>query len=200
MVAHKHGPEVEAGWVQSDEAAPFAEAKRQLGAYFAGRLTTFDLPLAPDGTAFQMRVWQELRRIPHGQTVSYGELARRIGSPTACRAVGLANGRNPLTIIVPCHRVVGANGKLTGYAGGMARKETLLALEGAAQAHLDFSHKNAIYYTYTVITAKNERPDGASPVVSERLRRQSAARKWPLRRPLSSDKQGYGASSEVLAS
>ncbi len=129
MVAHKHGPEVEAGWVQSDEAAPFAEAKQQLGAYFAGRLTTFDLPLALGGTAFQRRVWDELRRVPHGETVSYGELARRIGQPTACRAVGLANGRNPLSIIVPCHRVVSANGNLIGYAGGITRKEALLALE-----------------------------------------------------------------------
>jgi len=129
MVAHTHGPEVEADWVQSDEAAPFAEAKRQLAAYFAGQLTAFDLPLAPRGTAFQQRVWDELRRVPHGQTVSYGELARRIGSPNACRAIGLTNGRNPLSIIVPCHRVVGANGKLIGYAGGMPRKEALLALE-----------------------------------------------------------------------
>lgn len=129
LVAHKNGPEVEAAWVQNDEAAPFAEAKRQLAAYFAGELTAFDLPLAPTGTAFQRRVWDELRRVPHGQTVSYGELARRIGSPNACRAVGAANGRNPLCIIVPCHRVVGANGKLIGYAGGMPRKETLLALE-----------------------------------------------------------------------
>jgi len=129
MVAHKHGPEVGAGWVRSDEAAPFAEAKRQLAAYFARQLTAFDLPLAPVGTAFQKRVWDELRRVPHGQTVSYGELARRIGSPNACRAVGLANGRNPLSIIVPCHRVVGASGKLIGYAGGMPRKEALLSLE-----------------------------------------------------------------------
>lgn len=129
LVAHKHGPEIGTDWVQSDEAAPFAEAKRQLAAYFAGQLTAFDLPLAPAGTAFQQRVWDELRRVPHGQTVSYGELARRIGQPGASRAVGLANGRNPLSIIVPCHRVVGANGKLIGYAGGMPRKEALLALE-----------------------------------------------------------------------
>ncbi len=143
MVAHKHGPEVEAGWVQSDEAAPFAEAKRQLGAYFAGRLTTFDLPLAPGGTAFQRRVWDELRRVPHGETVSYGELARRIGQPTACRAVGLANGRNPLSIIVPCHRVVGAGGNLIGYASGMARKEALLALEAiGSRSPGGFSHEN----------------------------------------------------------
>ncbi len=129
MGAHKHGPEIENAWAQSDEAAPFAEAKQQLAAYFAGQLTNFDLPLAPVGTEFQRRVWDELRRIPYGQTVSYGELARRIGNPNACRAVGLANGRNPLSIIVPCHRVVGANGKLVGYAGGMARKEAMLALE-----------------------------------------------------------------------
>ena len=131
MTAHTHGPEIGADWIRDDKAAPFAEARQQRAAYFAGRLTDFDLPTAPTGTAFQMRVWQKLRRIPHGQTVSYGDLARRIGSPNACRAVGLANGRNPLSIIVPCHRVVGANGKLTGYAGGMARKQALLRLEGA---------------------------------------------------------------------
>ena len=136
MVAHKHGPEVGTDWTQDDGAAPFLEAKRQLAAYFAGNLTDFDLPLALVGTAFQKRVWDELRRIPHGNTVTYGELARRIGSPNACRAVGLANGRNPLSIIVPCHRVVGANGKLIGYAGGMARKEALLALEGANHSNL----------------------------------------------------------------
>ena len=129
MVAHKHGPEIGQGWIQDDAAAPFPEAKRQLEAYFAGQLTEFDLPLAPVGTDFQRRVWDELRRIPYGQTISYGELARRIGNPNASRAVGLANGRNPFSIIVPCHRVVGSGGKLVGYAGGMTRKETLLALE-----------------------------------------------------------------------
>ena len=153
MAGHTHGPEIGADWIRDDKAAPFAEARQQRAAYFAGRLTDFDLPTAPTGTAFQMRVWQELRRIPHGQTISYGELARGIGSPNACRAVGLANGRNPLSIIVPCHRVVGTGGKLTGYAGGMARKKALLALEGAIQGHVDFSHKNAIYYT--AITTKN---------------------------------------------
>ena len=159
MVAHTHGPEIGADWIRDDKAAPFAKARQQLAAYFAGRLTDFDLPTAPTGTAFQMRVWQELRRIPHGQTISYGELARRIRSPTACRAVGLANRRNPLSIIVPgpeipSPRVVGTGGKLTGYAGGMARKEALLALGGAMQGHVDFSHKNAIIY-YTAITTKN---------------------------------------------
>ena len=137
MVAHKHGPEIGADWTRDDGAAPFAEAKRQLGEYFTGRRTAFDLPLAPVGTAFQQRVWEELRRVPHGETVSYGELARRIGSPTSCRAVGMANGRNPFCIIVPCHRVVGANGKLVGYAGGMPRKEALLRLETHPGASAD---------------------------------------------------------------
>ena len=134
LVAHKRGPEVGADWREDDGAAPFAEAKRQLASYFAGNLTAFDLPLAPAGTAFQKRVWDELRRVPHGQTVSYGEMARRIGSPNACRAVGLANGRNPISIIIPCHRVVGASGKLIGYAGGLTRKEALLALEGGSHS------------------------------------------------------------------
>ena len=118
-----------AHWIRSDEAAPFADVKRQLTAYFEGRQTTFDVPLKPEGTPFQQQVWEELRRIPFGATISYGELARRIGNPNASRAVGLANGRNPVSILVPCHRVIGANGKLTGYSGGLSRKETLLTLE-----------------------------------------------------------------------
>ena len=129
FVTHKGGPDIAPDWIRDDDAVPFPEARRQLAAYFSGALTEFDLPLAPMGTPFQQKVWDELRRVPHGATVSYGELARRIGQPTACRAVGLANGRNPISIVVPCHRVVGANGKLVGYAGGMPRKEALLALE-----------------------------------------------------------------------
>lgn len=120
---------VSAEWVREDNAAPFDEVKRQLTAYFEGRQTTFDLPLKLTGTPFQQQVWEELRKLPYGVTISYGELARRIGNPKACRAVGLANGQNPVSIVVPCHRVVGANGKLTGYSGGLSRKETLLALE-----------------------------------------------------------------------
>ena len=116
---------------------PLREAKRQLREYFDGGRRDFDLPLAPAGTAFQRRVWDELRRIPYGETVSYGELARRIGRPTASRAVGAANGRNPLAIVVPCHRVIGADGTLIGYGGGLPVKETLLAhergVEGAAR-------------------------------------------------------------------
>jgi methylated-DNA-[protein]-cysteine S-methyltransferase len=105
------------------------EPIRQLSAYFAGELETFDLPLAPEGTPFQLRVWRLLCEIPYGETISYGELARRMGNPNASRAVGLANGANPIPIVIPCHRVIGSNGKLTGYGGGLPIKEKLLALE-----------------------------------------------------------------------
>src|SRR5690606_32489233 len=101
----------------------------QLGAYFAGELQAFDLPLAPEGTPFQRTVWQALQSIPYGQTISYGELAQEIGRPTASRAVGAANGRNPLPIVIPCHRVIGGNGSLTGYGGGLRFKKALLSLE-----------------------------------------------------------------------
>ncbi len=131
MDAHPDGPRVSEDWVRSDHAAPFAETTRQLALYFDGRLTQFDLPLVMQGTLFQQDVWQELKTIPYGTTISYGELARRIGSPNASRAVGLANGRNPISIIVPCHRVIGTDGKLTGYGGGLPRKEALLALEAS---------------------------------------------------------------------
>jgi methylated-DNA-[protein]-cysteine S-methyltransferase len=106
-----------------------ADAARQLNEYFAGERTDFDLPLSLDGTGFQRTVWSGLQDIPYGETISYGELARRIGQPTASRAVGLANGRNPVSIVVPCHRVVGSNGSLTGYGGGLPRKQFLLGLE-----------------------------------------------------------------------
>ena len=101
----------------------------QLDAYFAGELTQFDLPLAAQGSEFDVRVWTELRRIPYGATLSYGELANRVGDPLAARAVGAANGRNPLPIVVPCHRVIGANGSLTGFGGGLATKKFLLEHE-----------------------------------------------------------------------
>ncbi len=107
----------------------FDAAAAQLDAYFAGELTRFDLPLAPRGSDFQQRVWAALQEIPYGQTESYGELAARIGSPGGARAVGLANGRNPIGIVIPCHRVVGADGSLTGYGGGVDRKKRLLDLE-----------------------------------------------------------------------
>jgi methylated-DNA-[protein]-cysteine S-methyltransferase len=105
------------------------EVIRQLMAYFAGELEAFDLSVSPKGTPFQQKVWSELRNIPYGKTISYGELARRIGNSNASRAVGLANGSNPIPIVIPCHRVIGSNGKLTGYGGGLPIKEKLLALE-----------------------------------------------------------------------
>lgn len=113
-------------------AAPFARVLAELGEYFAGTRRQFDLPLAPRGTAFQLAVWSALRTIPYGETVSYGELARRLGRAGLARAVGLANGANPLPIIVPCHRVIGADGALTGFGGGLGIKRALLSLEGAA--------------------------------------------------------------------
>ncbi len=116
-----------ADWHRDDTA--FGQARSQLDAYFAGRLTRFDLALDPRGTPFQREVWQALTEIPPGETISYGELARRIGRPKASRAVGAANGVNPLPIVVPCHRVIGAAGALTGFAGGLETKRFLLALE-----------------------------------------------------------------------
>jgi methylated-DNA-[protein]-cysteine S-methyltransferase len=113
-------------------APVLVEAARQLAEHFAGERTDFDLPLAPPGTAFQQRVWDELCRIPYGTTTTYGELAERLGDPRCVRAVGLANGRNPIAVVVPCHRVIGSDGKLRGYAGGIERKQRLLALESAS--------------------------------------------------------------------
>lgn len=114
-------------WRESAEY--LGETVRQLLAYFAGELEAFDLPLVPQGTPFQLAVWKRLCEIPYGETISYGELARRVGNPNASRAVGLANGSNPIPIVIPCHRVIGSNGKLTGYGGGLPIKEKLLALE-----------------------------------------------------------------------
>ena len=118
-----------AGTADGADAAVLAQAARQLAEYFDGQRTAFDLALALAGTAFQRRVWDALRGIGYGETVSYGQLAGLIGQPTAARAVGLANGRNPVSIVVPCHRVVGSDGSLTGYGGGIANKERLLELE-----------------------------------------------------------------------
>ncbi|NYI07673.1 methylated-DNA--[protein]-cysteine S-methyltransferase [Allostreptomyces psammosilenae] len=127
MTDQRHRPEQETFGTPDDEA--FGEVIRQLGEYFAGERTTFDLPLALHGTEFQRRVWAGLQEIPYGETISYGELADRIGRPGASRAVGLANGKNPVGIIVPCHRVIGSNGSLTGYGGGLDRKRHLLDFE-----------------------------------------------------------------------
>ncbi|MEO5830534.1 MAG: methylated-DNA--[protein]-cysteine S-methyltransferase [Rhodanobacter sp.] len=119
-------------WVHASSSrppAPIAAARKQLQEYFAGERQQFELPLHPVGTPFQLSVWQQLRLIPYGTTISYGELARRVGNPAASRAVGAANGRNPLSIVVPCHRVIGSNGSLTGFSGGLPIKQKLLALE-----------------------------------------------------------------------
>ena len=116
---------------RQEDSGLLAEATRQLQEYFDGRRRRFTLPVAPAGTPFQQRVWQELQEIPWGTTTTYGEVARRIGQPTAVRAVGSANGRNPVAIVIPCHRVIGSDGSLTGYAGGIATKRRLLQLEGA---------------------------------------------------------------------
>jgi methylated-DNA-[protein]-cysteine S-methyltransferase len=130
MDAQRHAPDpAEFGLPGNPGDEPFAIAARQLDAYFGGQLTEFSLPLALAGTDFQREVWAGLRDIPYGQTVSYGELAHRIGRPAAGRAVGLANGRNPVAIVVPCHRVIGSDGSMTGYGGGLDRKRFLLALE-----------------------------------------------------------------------
>jgi methylated-DNA-[protein]-cysteine S-methyltransferase len=137
MTRQRHRPAEETFGEPDPE--PFTEAIRQLAAYFAGRLTRFDLPIILAGTAFQRTVWAALRAIPYGETVSYGELADRLGRPTASRAVGLANGKNPIGIIVPCHRVVGANGDLTGYGGGLDRKRFLLDFERGASGTGDGS-------------------------------------------------------------
>jgi len=115
-----------------EDAAPFAQVCEQLREYFAGSRRVFHLPLGPQGTPFQLAVWAALREIPFGETRSYGELARQLGLPGGARAVGLANGANPLPIIVPCHRVIGSDGSLTGFGGGLSAKRTLLSHEGAA--------------------------------------------------------------------
>jgi O-6-methylguanine DNA methyltransferase len=127
MPGHRHWKGLDASWRQAD--APFAAACEQLAEYFAGEREAFDLPFKLAGTPFQQRVWSELVRIPYGATITYAELARRTGNPNASRAVGAANGRNPLSIIVPCHRVIGADGSLTGYGGGMETKRWLLEWE-----------------------------------------------------------------------
>lgn len=132
----RHAPPIADAWMEDARSAPLRECARQLAEYFAARRRTFELPLAPRGTPFQQRVWSEIAKIPFGATLTYAELAARAGAPGAARAAGAATGRNPLSIVVPCHRVVGSAGGLTGYAGGLQRKERLLRLEGAREALL----------------------------------------------------------------
>ena len=132
----KYFPEIDPAWHEDPQAAPLAECARQVREYFEGSRTTFDLPLAPEGTDFQRRVWQEIARIRFGETITYAQLASRAGAPGSARAAGAATGRNPISIVVPCHRVVGTDGSLTGYAGGLDRKTRLLELEGALHGAL----------------------------------------------------------------
>lgn len=131
FVGRRHHPGSERLGERTDDG--FDEVRRQLAEYFAGDRTAFDLPLAPAGSEFEHRVWGLLREIPYGETRSYGQLARELGDPGLAQAVGLANGRNPISVIVPCHRVIGADGSLTGYAGGLDRKRYLLELEEPAE-------------------------------------------------------------------
>ena len=128
----KHFPK-KREWRRDARHPVLREARRELAEYFAGRRTRFDVPLDPQGTAFQRKVWKAIAKVAFGKTLSYGELAKRAGYPGSARAAGAATGRNPIGIIVPCHRIVGSNGSLTGYAGGLERKRALLALEGVGR-------------------------------------------------------------------
>jgi methylated-DNA-[protein]-cysteine S-methyltransferase len=130
----KHDVEKQADWRRDDDAPELVAARTQLAEYFAGKRRDFDLPLAPQGSDFQQRVWDALLRVGYGRTSTYGALARALARPAAARAVGAAVGRNPIAIVVPCHRIIGADGSLTGYAGGLDRKTSLLALEGVLPA------------------------------------------------------------------
>jgi methylated-DNA-[protein]-cysteine S-methyltransferase len=134
--SQKYFPKIDPAWREDPEAAPLAQCARQVREYFDGTRTTFDLPLAPEGSDFQRRVWKEIAAIPYGKTITYSELAARAGAPGSARAAGAATGRNPISIVVPCHRVLGADGSLTGYAGGLPRKTRLLELEGVLQGQL----------------------------------------------------------------
>jgi methylated-DNA-[protein]-cysteine S-methyltransferase len=130
FVGAKYTKPVQPGWVEDPKAPALAACRKQLDEYFAGTRTDFDLPLAPQGSEFQQRVWQEIARVPFGETITYGELAKRAGTPGHARAAGAATGRNPVGVVIPCHRIVGSDGSLTGYAGGLERKRGLLELEG----------------------------------------------------------------------
>ena len=136
FVGQKHAPEIGRDWVRQDDAKIFGRTAQQLDEYAAGERRKFDLPMGLSGTPFQVRVWEEIYRIPFGQTISYGELAARAGNPEAVRAAGTATGRNPICWVVPCHRVVGKDGGLTGFAGGLGRKRAYLDFESGRSAAL----------------------------------------------------------------
>lgn len=132
FTGQKYAPRVQRDWQRDARHAPIRKAKRELAEYFGGRRKRFSLKLAPHGTPFQRAVWKAIAQVGFGRTIAYAELARRAGHPGSARAAGAATGRNPIGIIVPCHRIVGTNGSLTGYAGGLAKKRALLALEARA--------------------------------------------------------------------
>ena len=136
FVDEKHAPKVERGWIEDDQLPALRECAKQVCEYLDGKRKKFDLPLAPEGSDFQRRVWIEIARIPYGKTISYAQLAERAGAPGSARAAGAATGRNPLAMVVPCHRVVGSDGSLTGYAGGIERKAKMLEMEGALKGAL----------------------------------------------------------------
>jgi len=129
FLGQKYFPRVDAGWEKNSNVAPIRETIGQLDEYFSGKRDRFDVPLGPYGTTYQHAIWSAISSVPYGETITYGELARRAGHPRDARAAGAATGQNPIGIIVPCHRIIGANGKLTGYAGGLDKKRALLALE-----------------------------------------------------------------------
>jgi methylated-DNA-[protein]-cysteine S-methyltransferase len=132
FIGQKYAPRVQGDWQRDARHAPIRQAKRELAEYFGGRRKRFTVKLAPHGTPFQRAVWKAIAQVAFGKTIAYAELARRAGRPRSARAAGAATGRNPIGIIVPCHRIVGSNGSLTGYAGGLAKKRALLALEARA--------------------------------------------------------------------
>ncbi len=130
FAGQKYHPRIDEKWKRADRHEPLRQAQRELAEYFEGKRTRFTVEVAPQGTPFQRAVWKAIAGVRFGQTIAYGELARRAGYPGRARAAGAATGRNPISIIVPCHRIVGSNGSLTGYAGGLAKKRSLLELEG----------------------------------------------------------------------
>jgi methylated-DNA-[protein]-cysteine S-methyltransferase len=136
FVGAKYERAIAPDWVHDPEAPALAACRQQLGEYFAGTRSAFDLPVAARGSDFQQRVWREIARVPYGETISYAELARRAGAPGQARAAGAATGRNPVSLAIPCHRIVGSDGSLAGYAGGLERKRELLELEGVLQRSL----------------------------------------------------------------
>lgn len=134
FTGQKYHPRIDETWKRTDQHAPLRQAKHELSEYFDGKRTRFTVKLAPQGTPFQRAVWKAIVGVRFGHTIAYAELAQRAGYPGSARAAGTATGRNPIGIIVPCHRIVGSNGSLTGYAGGLSKKRALLALEGRASS------------------------------------------------------------------